>query len=194
MHSRCRYLFSPERGLCHKLSVIAISFLLVFITFSFADKHISLEDKTKAVFMYHFTKFIEWPGLDSLDTFTIGVIGKTEMVIPLKEIAGKKKVGNKPIRIRKFSALSDSLCCQMLFIAGSEKHKLQKYIKKLSGKPVLTIGDSPGFASTGTDMNFTLVNGKIKFEINSTQLDKTGLKVSSQLLKLGIFIKEGSND
>jgi hypothetical protein len=57
-----------------------------------------------------------------------------------------------------------------------------------TNKGTLTVSDEPGLAKQGTAFNFVLVHDKLKFEANLKALYLSGLKVSSQLLKLAIII------
>ena len=66
---------------------------------------------------------------------------------------------------------------------------LEKINKKLQGKQVLTVGDTAGFARQGVCINFILVDGKLKFEINPKALARADLNMSSQLLKLGVLVE-----
>jgi len=51
------------------------------------------------------------------------------------------------------------------------------------------VGDGKGFGSRGLAINFVLVDGKLKFEINTRALSIARLDMSSQLLKLGILLE-----
>lgn len=62
-------------------------------------------------------------------------------------------------------------------------------LQKVKHKNILTISDSKGFAYRGVAINFIIVKGKRKFEINTDAIDRAGLRVSSQLLKLAILVK-----
>lgn len=157
---------------------------------------ISLEDKIKAAFVYNFTKYIEWVDDDTTDSFEIGIIGDSDIIFPLQEIGEKELVNNKKIEIKHYQNIQDINVCHILFISASEKSQLQNILKKIENKNILTISDSKGFANEGVAINFVVVEGKIKFEINSNAINQAGLQVSSQLLKLAILVeKEGkSND
>jgi hypothetical protein len=57
-----------------------------------------------------------------------------------------------------------------------------------NGKPVLIITDKPGMGGKGAVINFVEQEGKIKFELNQSQAEKRGLKVSGSLTQLAILI------
>lgn len=162
--------------------------------FGAPNKRISLEDKTKAVFMYHFTKYIRWPGQDSSQTFTIAILGASGIVLPLKEIEKKKTVKDKRIKILPLEELPDTLNCHILFVSKEHEDLLPDILKKARLRNILTIGATKGFGEKGVAINFLVDKGKIKFEINGRALDALNLKVSSQLLKLARFVKEKEKD
>jgi hypothetical protein len=43
-------------------------------------------------------------------------------------------------------------------------------------------------AKEGSDINFILVDGKLKYEMNKSSLEKSGLKVMPDLVKLAILV------
>ena len=176
----------------------SIGFLLLSIltlpAISLADnKDVSLEDKTKAAFIYNFTKYIQWPD-DTLKTFSIDIIGDSKILFPLREIEKKKKVDNRKIKIGHYHDISDLDTCHILFISKSEENKLPEILDSIGTRKILTIGDTEGFAEKGVAINFKIVKGKIRFEINSDVLDDLKLQVSSQLLKLAIFVEGKKRD
>ena len=156
---------------------------------------ISLEDKIKAAFVYNFTKYIEWVDDDTTDSFEIGIIGDSDIIFPLQEIAEKELVNNRKIEVIHFQDIQDINSCNILYISASEADELRDILKKIDGRNILTISDSTGFALKGVAINFVIVEGKLKFEMNSNVINEAGLKVSSQLLKLAILVGEkGKSD
>ncbi len=176
-----------------KLCIILLINSIVFsvIVSGNVNEVVSLEDKLKAVFIYNFTKYIQWANNDTSGTFKIGVIGDSEIIIPLKEIGEKELVNNKKIEIKHCQNIWDIKDCNILFISASEKNQLQDILNKVEYENILTVSDSSGFAYEGVAINFVIVEGKLKFEINSNAINKAGLQVSSHLLKLAILIENG---
>lgn len=157
------------------------------------NKETNLEDNIKAVFIYNFTKYIQWPNSDTSRTFEIAIIGDSNIIIPLKEIAEKKLVDNRKIEIKHCQDIQDINMCHILFISASENKRLHEILQKVKNRNILTISDCNGFAEEGVAINFVIIEGKVKFEISSGAINNAGLKVSSQLLKLAILVgkKEG---
>ncbi len=145
------------------------------------------EASLKAVFIYNFTRYVEWTLNADESEFIIGVVGNSVIDASLDEIARTSTVNSKKILIKRFSKPEEISYCHILFIPANTTFPLQSILEKTS-KGVLTIGEESGYAKMGTAFNFVLVNEKLKFEANLKVLDAEGLKVSSQLLKLAIII------
>ncbi len=101
-----------------------------------------------------------------------------------------RTVNNRKILIKHLDNVQDIDTCQILFISASKKNELDAILKKIEHKNILTISDSEGFAHKGVAINFVIIEGKIKFEINNRALERAGLQVSSQLKKLAILVEE----
>jgi hypothetical protein len=149
------------------------------------------EANLKAAFIYNFTKYIDWGSYNDNYVFVIGVVGEDSPVIPaLQEIAKTRTINNKRIEIRIIDDLSQIKDCDILFITKNCRFSLSSILKRL-GKGVLTISESKGYASLGTDFNFVVVNQHLKFEANLKAIASSGLRAGSQLLKLAIIVDQG---
>lgn len=76
--------------------------LLVFIIGSsfITKKEVDTNAKLKAVFMYNFTKYIEWPKAYQTGYFVFGIVGDTPLYDELTKMAQTKKIGNQPILVK----------------------------------------------------------------------------------------------
>lgn len=146
-------------------------------------------ENLKAAFIYNFTKYITWPDLENSDAFRIGVMGDSKIAKSLGQIASKKQVNNKPIKVYRIHTVQDFRGCQILFVSSSEKDQISEILSALGQKTILTIGDTPGFCERGIMINFFIQGGMVKFEMNSTRLESVGLKASSQLQKLARIVE-----
>jgi hypothetical protein len=143
----------------------------------------------KAVFLYNFTRYVEWPKEPGAEGFAIVVFGESDIVAPLREIAKKKSIGALSILVRTCLDPAQIGRPRILFIAKSEASKLDQILKAVGGADILTVCEAAGLArADGVAINFVLKEGAVKFEISEKALDKTRLKVGSQLLKLAILV------
>jgi hypothetical protein len=169
------------------LAMNAGSVLLVFLCISFTTNP-NNESAIKAMFIYNFTKYIDWPP-DQKENFTIAILGQSEVGNDMLHIASNKKVNNKHIIIKNIQQINGDENYEILFIPESEKDKLKNAAEILQGKGVLLITESKNMAQQGSCINIISLDGKFRFELNENAIRKQGLKVSHQLLTLAIIVK-----
>jgi hypothetical protein len=148
----------------------------------------SYEYDVKAVFLFNFTRYLEWPEDRGSEAFTIVVLGESGIVAPLQEIARKKTVGAKPIVVRSCSEIGQIGRPQMLFIARSAGASLPRILAFVRGAEILTIGEEEGLGARGLAVNFVVRDGAIRFEMNEKVLKEARIQTGSQLLKLAILV------
>ncbi|OGS55553.1 MAG: hypothetical protein A3J79_09965 [Elusimicrobia bacterium RIFOXYB2_FULL_62_6] len=151
----------------------------------------ALEDKVKTAFIYKFTHYIQWPETPAAENFTIAVIGDSGITAHLRELARQKTANGRTILVEQLKSTGTVGPCQILFVAAKEKERLPEIIKITEGKNTLIVGDSAGLALRGAAVNFVVVDGRLRFEINRGAAARAGLEISSELLKLAILVEEG---
>jgi len=170
-------------------------FLLALLLFHFATgahAQISRVDQIKAAFLYNFTKFIEWPPqsfTDARAAIVIGVLGDSSMAAVLDDVVRDRRVNGRPITVRTIQSAADAASTHVLFVsdaAGSQWAQVQAAIET---RPVVTVGESPSFARKGGTINFVLQGDKLRFEINMTAAERSGVKISAQLQKLAAAVQ-----
>jgi hypothetical protein len=164
---------------------ICLLFYLGFVGLLTANAQ---NEKFKALFMYNFTKYIEWPVSQRTGDFVIGVLGNSAMVSELNTIASKQKIGSQNIVIKVFSTADEIDNCNILYLPASKSNQIGAVVNKLTGKAILIISDKAGLASQGAGINYVLDGDKLKYEVNKGSLEKRGLVVSNALLALGIVV------
>jgi hypothetical protein len=141
-------------------------------------------DRLKAVFMYNFTRYIDWPSEKKEGDFKIAILGNSPLTEELRTVASKKNVGAQKILIKNISSLTDE-DFHIVFISAEKSAELGGVLNKYRDESTLVITDKKGLIQKGAGINFSIENGKLIFEINKGNIEKNGLKVSSQLLSLG---------
>lgn len=142
----------------------------------------------KVAYIYNFTRYIEWPARPAGEPFVIAVMGDAVMASALRRLeAQAKQAAGGPIRVSTTSVPDAIRDCQILFVGAGAGTQLGQVLAAARGKPILLVGDTPGFAQRGVAINFFLkrdVLGKgqrLRFEINPAALRGRGLKVSAEL-------------
>ncbi len=151
------------------------------------------EYEVKAAYLYNFARFVEWPAdaAATRDHLLLGVIGVDPFGAVLDEIVRDRAApGDRRLVVRRFTSVEEAAHAHILFICSSEEGRLAQILGALDGASVLTVGDLPRFAERGGMVALTVENHKVRFEINVEAVQRTGLKVSSQLLKLARIVGE----
>jgi uncharacterized protein DUF4154 len=151
------------------------------------------EYEVKAVFLYNFAKFVEWPPdppADVSDPFVIGIVGRDPFGDALEQTLRRKTLNGRPLAIKRFKDRQAARGCRVLFISASERKHLNALLTSLHGDPVLTVGDNESFAKAGGVIAFTLEDNRVRFEINVDAAQRAGLRISSKLLSLAKIVRE----
>jgi hypothetical protein len=151
----------------------------------------NLEYKVKAEFLERFTRFIEWPidaNRGNGSPFRICVVGKNPFDSYLAQMAATVKIKGRVVQVVESVDLAQIQNCQILFIASSEKSRLKNILNITRDKPILTVGDTTGFAQDGVLINFYSTGSYIRFEVNLQGVEQSRLKFSSRLLKLAKLV------
>ncbi len=155
-----------------------------------ADTEEEIENRLKTEFIERFTQFIEWPGADADKTgpFVIGVYGRTSLARGLRDLARRQRIKDRPGRVLQLDDPQGITDCHVLFIAESAAADLPEVLALTDGQPILTIGDTPGFARRGVLINFARESDRLRFEVNTRAVERSGLRFSSRLLRLATLV------
>lgn len=165
-----------------KKNALAIVVLLCFCSVTKAQ-----DEKFKALFMYNFTRYIEWPQVKQSGDFVIGVVGKSAMTDELNAIAQRKTVGSQTIKVVEVSSSDELSKFHIVYIPESKSDQAASIASKIKGKGVVLITDKPGMASKA-GINYVKKDGKPSFEICKRLLTEEGVNASPQLLALGTAV------
>ena len=170
-------------------------FLSFICIASFLTSVLSAQDSdyiqdVKAVFIYNFTKYIHWAESSESSTFNIAIIGEDQIIDPLRQIAEKRQVNQKNIRILSIENPEDIENCQIIFIPESQQTHLNEIITRTENKNTLIVSEIRDSLSSGVMINFLISQETIKFEINLQAMKKARLEPGSELLKLAVRIIE----
>jgi hypothetical protein len=141
-----------------------------------------------AAMLFNFIKYVQWPNEGEAGEFVVGVIGDDNVFNTLNQWYNGKPKGSKKYVIKKLSSADESSTCQVVYIGKSKNKEFDNVKNSISGKSVLTITDGNGLGQKGSCINFKVIEGKLKFELNQSTLTSSNLKVSSQLSSMAILI------
>ena len=179
------------------LAAVAAALAVALLAFAAPPRGASAdapsEYELKAAFLYHFARFTEWPDAARAkgDEFVIGIFGDDPFGTTLDDAVAGKTIGTQPIVVKRLLRLEDLGGSHILFVSGSEDGRLAQVLRSVAGRHVLVVGETPRFAERGAPIGFRSEGAKVRFDINPAAVDRAGLKMSSQLLKLARIVRDG---
>lgn len=147
----------------------------------------------QAAFIIKFIKYIQWPdhasGGKESQWFTIAVLGDNNYT-GLFEPFQNRLFKDRKLRIirsadgREIREAGEGEI-QILVAGQGQEKTLSELLSLFSGQPVLTFGDFPGFIQKGGMVNFyRKPSNRIGFELNMDARERSGIKISSHLLRM----------
>lgn len=164
-----------------------IYFLVLILTLSVASAH-AQNYKMHSVFIYSFTRYVQWPDPYNQGDFEILVLGDSPIIDELRAMAQAKKVGERVIKVTKINSAAEIRKCNMLFLAMNRSGLITEVMEKVNTQSILVVSEEAGLGQKGSDINFIMKDGKLAFELNQASVNKQGLKVSNELSRLAILI------
>lgn len=161
-----------------RVSTIAI----VVLTSIFSGySQITNVQQAQSLFIYNFSRLIQWPAGNQTGDFVIGVIGSDNLYNSLNTYVANKKVGTQPITIKKFNNPESLTRCHIIFVGNSKVAAFEEVLTRLRGSNCLIITEKKGMINMGSAIDFFMDQDKLRFVINSMNAQKYNLTVSKSL-------------
>jgi len=141
-----------------------------------------------SVFLYSFTRYVQWPEEMNKGDFDILVLGDSPITPELKKMSEMKKVGERNIKVYNINAAAEIRKCNILFIPANKSAQLPEILAKVGSNSILVVTEQEGLGTKGSGINFVTKEGKLAFEMNQAALAKQKLKASTELTRLAIVI------
>jgi len=143
------------------------------------------EQRLKAVFLYKFGGYVEWPesaaaGPDS--PFTIGVAGADPLAEELSKVAAGRTMNGKPVAVRRIRSADQIAGLHVLFIGVSQGSRLGELLSLTQGQPVLTVTETDNGLAQGSIINFVVADNRVRFEVSIAAANRGGLRIGAPLL------------
>ena len=171
---------------------VCIAILIALITRALAQTAPG-EYQVKAVFLFNFAQFVEWPAqaFSGPDTpFTMCVLGEDPFGAQLDEAVKGESVNGHPLTVQRYRSASELGRCQILFIGPSEHERLDGIIGGLDDRAILTVSDIAGSAERGTIIQFASDRNRVRLRVNVQKARSAGLTLSSKLLRPAEIVEQ----
>ena len=173
------------------LATVTLVWALIVVPCLWAQGPKPTDYDVKAAYLYNFGRFVEWP--DSVATksnsFNVCVLGQDPFGPALDSTLAGETIGGKNVTARRISSPQEAVNCRILFMSSAEGSRLSKIMEALDKGSVLTVSDMPQFSQRGGMIQFVLEGKKVRFEVNLTAVQRAGLTLSSELLKVATNVR-----
>jgi hypothetical protein len=139
------------------------------------------EYQPKAVFLFNFARFTEWPA----DVFAgpdapvvLCVAGERWVHGEIASAVHGKMVDRRPLRVERFG---ETAACHLLFVAGMEPAAGPL---RARNDFTVAVGEHERFLAAGGHINFYIEGSAIRFDIALKAVERGRFRLSSKLLSL----------
>jgi hypothetical protein len=143
------------------------------------------EAAVKADYLYKFADFVEWPAAGAASPAQLCVAGDDPFGSVLDQAIRGQTIDGKPVVVTRLDRVDKGAPCAILFLAPSHRQPLADALDKLKGTPVLTVTDDAPTGQRGM-IDFVMRDNRVRFRIDPTAAERSGLTISSKLLSLAV--------
>jgi hypothetical protein len=144
------------------------------------------EYQVKAVFLFNFSRFVEWPAAafpNASAPLVLCIFGHDPFGADLDEVVKGEVVNGRSLVIRRLQEAAETSECHILFIHKSEDRRLAEALSAVDHRSTLTVSDLPGAAQRGVMIRLVTEQGRIRLRINVESARAVDLTISSNLLR-----------
>jgi hypothetical protein len=149
------------------------------------------EYQVKAVFLFNFAQFVDWPA-DAFSSPTtplvIGVLGDDPFGDFLDQTVRHEHLGGRPFQVRRYQSVDEIKTCHILFISRPDAERPEEILAGLRRRPLLTVSDADGFALRGGMIRFVTDRSRIRLQLNLEAAEAAHLTISSKLLRVAEIV------
>lgn len=145
------------------------------------------ESEVKALYVYNFLRFVEWPSAarDSVRPIRIGLLHEDPFDGHLQRIVRDRETHGPPILINVCQLDDADLQGHDVIVVGAAEFRFASdLLQRVRQQPILTVGEDDGFLHSGGVINLVRVGPTVKFDVNLGAAELSGIRLSSGLLRV----------
>ena len=203
--SRCRRPVARWR-----ITLSLAAWLLVWPGASRAQELRSSE--LEAAFLLNFLRFASWPepSFEFRESpVVVTVIGADAIAADLSVLSSEERLGpeQRSVEVRVRDGVdptseragrrhgrvtaADLRRSHLIFVGRDDESSAEWILAQVRGTPVLTVGDVPAFARKGGMLELVVRGGRMTFDANAREIDRSGVSMSSKVLRLARLVETG---
>ncbi len=148
------------------------------------------ETDVKAVFLYNFAKYVDWPSAPPGRSTSIRmcVPANTPFLATLQTAVRDEVIHGRPLSAVGPAGLDEAKECDIIYVGDSATPDAAAWLSVVRGRHTLTVGD--GKLVDGLVIAFVRDQNRVRFDIDRRAAAKQGLAISSRLLGLARRVSE----
>ena len=169
----------------------AVLFLSLILSVSNSYSQVGFDNATRALYIFDLSKYIDYgQGFADSSNFKIGVLlGDYDLIYELGNLAKTRKtIQDKPVTIVGFKNIESITHTQVLYLNKNANFNIDRVKEQISGHQTMLITE--GYEFRESMMNFIVVNGKPRYDINEEMIKNAGMTIPQEVLFMAIKTKE----
>jgi len=145
------------------------------------------EYQVKAAFLYKFLTFVEWPApvfRRGDAPIVIGVLGAEPLAEELSRVVVSRTVNGRTVSVRRFRVGDPVEELHVLFVGHAHAPRIPSIVTAAAGQGLLVVTESDDGLSSGSIINFLVVDDKVRFDVALYRAEQAGLRISARLLSV----------
>lgn len=161
-------------------------FLLSLTLIAGSESGQEAEDDLKAAVVLSFLRYGEWHApLPPNAPLTVGVFGRAAFASVLRKSLEGKSANDHSLRVVEMKLGADPHNCAVVYFAEDKALDTKAALQTAAAAHILTIGEAREFLDWGGAIRLFVLDGHITFEFDLETLDRSGVNISSRLLRFG---------
>lgn len=168
---------------------ISVLLMIVMLAAGGYSAQAQSEIRMQSVFMYNFTRLIAWPADYQSGDFIVAVYGNSPMMAEVEDMASTKRAGNQPIVAKNFRSVEEISRCHILYIPSNQSRRIEEIVAALKANRInaLVVTDARNAIRSGATINFTIIDGRQRFEMSQENARAMGLNPGGEITRLAIL-------
>jgi hypothetical protein len=166
----------------------SLKLLLLFCCWSSLGlfAHAQNELQSKAARITRIAQVTTWPTskLSPNTPLVIGVYGADSITDYLEMAVQGRRLKGRDVLVKRCSVVQEVVGCHVLFISRSEEGRLRDVLRRTTGEPILTIGETDNFMAKGGIVFLTMIGGSAQFTFDVSNLKRSRLEIDPETLAL----------
>lgn len=150
------------------------------------------QDTVKAGFLFNFAQFAAWPEDGPSDRPLVFCVDRDDIDQRVFKGWTGATIGARPTRIDPFGPAIDAKSladCDLIYAGAAMAGRHLASLRSMADREhILLVSNLPGFARAGGHIELYLAANHFRFRINLSTLRRSGVEVSSKVLRLAEIV------